>query len=73
MADIEIHIDVECSKCGSDLDATGIAPGWRTSSTPKFRVEPCETCMESAGSDGYTEGYEKCQQEAEAAMEESGD
>jgi len=55
MPDITLDIEVRCADCGSDLEVE-VEGGFRH--VPEFIVKPCDTCIDSARSEGYDEGHQ---------------
>lgn len=56
MPDITLDIEVRCGDCGANLDVE-VEGGFRH--VPEFIIEPCESCIGSARSEGYDEGYQE--------------
>jgi hypothetical protein len=57
MADLDVTIEVEikCSRCGGDLNATGD----NHARIPRFTVEPCEVCEEKVKDKAADEAYDR--------------
>ena len=51
---VTCEIDVQCEKCGKDLNDTLVIVG-RT-----IKVPPCEDCMEASYDEGNRDGYNQC-------------
>ena len=56
MPDINLVIEVRCGTCNADLTVE-VDGGWKH--VPEFIVEPCESCLDDARSEGYDEGYQE--------------
>ena len=59
MPEMSVEFEVFCSECGQGLcNTTEVRVGPFHSSGPQIHVDPCDSCIDKAGQDGYEKGYE---------------
>ena len=58
MPEIEVNIELFCSRCGAGICNNATAGKTKIRREPCFEIEPCQKCLQKEREEGYSDGYD---------------